>query len=929
MRAVVLRLLGEVGAEVGGRPVDLGTPRQRCVLAALAVDAGRVVLVDRLAERVWGSDVAPRARATLHGYISRLRRALACADGVSIVRRSGGYVLIIDAPEPVVDLHRFRDLRTRARDDGAPVAPMLTEALELWRGEALTGVDGEWVQAERERLGQERLAAQHDLTDALLRTGADGELVASLAARTAQHPLDERVAAQYVLALHRAGRTYDALEHYLQVRTRLIEELGIEPGAALQDAHRQVLTADVAPAGTPSGTTARPVAPRQLHAAPTSFVGRHDQLRRLDELLDAVSPSGTMVISAITGAGGFGKTWLALRWAHRHLDRFTDGQLFVDLHGFGPRGAPTAPDAALLGFLAALGVEPSSIPPDVQARSALFRSLTANKRMLVVLDNAADTDHVVPLLPGGEGCAVVVTSRNRLAGLVTGHGAHRLSVDALSDGEARDLLAARLGAANVDAQGGAVDELIGLCGGVPLALSVVAARSQVQLSVAVAELRESGPAALDDDPSASLPAVLSWSLRALTSEQATAFALLAIAPGPDIDLPAAANLTGLPPAAARSVLRALTQASLLDRDTRGRYRMHDLVRAWATDTARELREDVRDAAMRRVIDFYTHTAHTADVLLDVHRGPVGPAPPAPGVHTHPLPDAASATAWFDSERACLLAAQRAAILLHHHRAVWWLALSSETFYHRRGHRHDRLTMWRAAAHAAAHLPNPVARILAHRKLGRVCADVGLHEEATEHLLHAINHAEEHHSPYEQAHAHQTFARILGRCHPRKALHHATRALHLFLNLDVSLCQAHAYNAVGWYTAQLGRHDTARSHFRTALALHRQHHNPTGEANTLDSLGYVEHNTGNHHLAIRHYRQALTLRRSLDNTYDSASTLEHLGPPHTALGQHDQARSAWREALELYRHQGRDQDVERLQRQLLEMHSTSPQLRARR
>jgi DNA-binding SARP family transcriptional activator len=739
--AVLVRLLGEVGAEVGGRPVDLGTPRQRCVLAALAVDARRVVPVDRLVERVWGADAAPRARATLHGYISRLRRALADADEVAIVRRSGGYALMADTAEPVVDLYRFRDLCVRARGEGGQVVPALTEALALWRGEALTGVRGEWVQAERDRLEQERLAAHHDLVDARLRAGEGGQLVAELAARTAQHPLDERIEAQYLLVLHQAGRTNDALAHYLQFRMRLIDELGTEPGAVLQDAHRQVLAGAVPPGTTPD-TVPGPVVPRQLRATPVSFVGRHDELHRLDDRMAAVEPGGAMVISAITGAGGFGKTWLALRWAHRHLARFPDGQLFVDLHGFGPEGSPMAPTTALRGLLTALGVEPGSVPSDAHAQSALFRSLTADKRVILVLDNAADTDQVVPLLPGGAGCAVVVTSRNQLTGLVAGHGAHRLSLGALSDGEARDLLATRRGTPEIDTHDAVIDELISLCGGMPLALSVIAARSQVPLSLAVAELRESGLAALDDEPPASPRAVLSWSFRALTQEQATAFALLAIAPGPDIGLPAAAGLTGSSPAGTRAVLRELERASLLDRDTHDRYRMHDLIRAYATDTARQLPEGVRDAALRRVIGFYVHTAHTADLLLDSHHRPVGLAAPAPVAHTHSLPDAAAALAWLDTERTTLLAAQHVAALHHDHRAVWWLAMSTNTFHHRRGHRHDRLTLWRAAAPAAAHLPEPTAQIVAHQQLGSACGALGLYEDAVGHLDHAIGLAEE-------------------------------------------------------------------------------------------------------------------------------------------------------------------------------------------
>ncbi|MEV7046458.1 BTAD domain-containing putative transcriptional regulator [Amycolatopsis sp. NPDC051061] len=914
-----VRLLGEVDVLVDGRPVDLGTPRQRCILAVLSLEAGRVVPTDRLVERVWGADVTPRTRTTLHGYLSRLRAALAGADGVALTRRSGGYVLVIEPELCTVDLHRFRELRASARADDRNALASLTDALGLWRGEALTGPGGEWAEAERERLERERLATWLDLADTRLRLGTGADLVAELEARAGAHPLDERVAGQYMLALHQAGRTADALEHYRRVRARLVEELGIDPGSALQDRHRQILTARPSCTAKAAGSGV----PRELRAAPKSFVGRRDEVRRLDAVLDAARSSGTPMVSVITGGGGLGKTWLALRWAHRRLDRFPDGQLFVDLRGFTSDDRPMEPATALRGFLTALGVEAGAVPSDPHARSALFRSLTAGKRILVVLDNAAGTDQVVPLLPGSESCAVVVTSRNRLPGLVTAHDAHRVPLDVLSAGEARGLLAARLGSARVEAEQPAVDELIGLCGGLPLALSVVAGRSGTPLPAVVSELRESRLDGLaDDDPSASLPAVLSWSYRALTEEQATAFGLLAGAPGPDTALLTAANLTGLPPARTRAVLRSLEQASLLEHSG-GRYRMHDLIRAHAADTARHLADDVRDAALRRALGFFAHTAHAAGLLLDAHRGTVELAPPTPGTHVHALPDAPAAMVWFEAERATLLAAQEAAARRGDHHTVWWLALSSDTFHQRRGHRHDRLAAWRAAADAAARLPHPTPRPVALRHLGRACVSLARHEEAIGHLQRAIALAEELGHPYEQGHAHQTLALALEGRDLHAALDHAARALRLFRDLGLPSCRTHGHNAVGRYTAGLGDHDGARGHFDAALALHRELRNPAGEANSLDRLGFVEQSAGRHDLALRHYGQALTLRRNLGHAYESATTLDHLGPPNVALGRRDEALAVWREAQRLYRDQGREEDAERVQRQLDRLAAVRP------
>ncbi|HEX8867853.1 MAG TPA: AfsR/SARP family transcriptional regulator, partial [Lentzea sp.] len=286
----LLRLLGEVAAHANGVPVDLGHPKQRCLVAALAVDAGRVVPADRLLERVWGEDVPQRS--TLHSYISRLRLALADIGGLTVEHRSGGYALMGDA----VDLLRFRELCARARTAPDDAVTLLTEALDLWQAEPLAGLPGEWAETERARLELERLTVRHDLVDARLRLGHGGQLVVELSARAAELPLDERVAGQYVLALHQAGRTADALEHYRLVRERLVEELGTEPGSQLRELHSRLLADDAPPVR---------LVPRQLPAAPVPFVGRREELDRLDA-------GGTVVISAVAGAGGIGKTWLAL-----------------------------------------------------------------------------------------------------------------------------------------------------------------------------------------------------------------------------------------------------------------------------------------------------------------------------------------------------------------------------------------------------------------------------------------------------------------------------------------------------------------------------------------------------------------------------------------------------------------------------------------
>ncbi|WP_461122871.1 ATP-binding protein [Saccharothrix stipae] len=674
--------------------------------------------------------------------------------------------------------------------------------------------------------------------------------------------------------------------------------------------------------------------PRQLLPPPADFIGRDDALATLDHAL-TVDPNNVLtdlrdqgrkarqaVITAVGGTGGIGKTWLALTWAHRNLSRFPDGQLFADLHGFGP-GAPRHAGDVLADFLAALGVDRDLQPQQLDARAALYRTHTTGKRLLVLLDNAATAEQVVPLLPGGTTCTVLITSRHRLPSLITRHGACPVTVDVLTETEARTLLSAALGSAYATASAQrAVAELIKLCSGLPLALGLVAARVRPHpelLEDIVAELRDLGVDALDsDDPEASLRAVLSWSLRQLTSQQHAAFALLGIAPGPDIDLPAAASLTGLPQRQAYAVLRGLVDTSLLGRTPGGRYVMHDLVRHYAADTAQSDLSDLeRTTALERVVDFYLHTAHSAACLLNPRGIPIQLDPPSTGTQPpRPLRDMPAAMAWLDAHHAHLLIAQRLAAAHHDHQTVWRMAWALANFHPRRGHSHDALTVWTAAIAAAEHLADPSIHATTYRFLGHAHAMSGQHEQAITHLHHALSLAERHHDLAQQAPTHSVLMRTweLHGDH-RHALEHARRALDLYRALDRPAQIAEALNTVGWHAANVGDYDTAREHCQAALVLHRKHGDFHTEAATLDSLGFIDHHTGHHLRAVRHYRQALRLYRNSDSSMYTADTLDHLGHSYTALGRHEQARAAWTEALELYRQQGRITDVQRVHHQL--------------
>jgi tetratricopeptide (TPR) repeat protein/transcriptional regulator with XRE-family HTH domain len=724
-----------------------------------------------------------------------------------------------------------------------------------------------------------------------------------------------------------AGLTQDALAERSGISVRTIRRLeaghrsnprmaSIERLAAALNLdtreRRELLTAALGNDAAGPGAQARQV-PRQLPAAPSRFVGRIGDL-------SSIAATGTTLI---TGSGGIGKTWLALCWAHRNAHRFPDGQLFVDLRGFSPDSDPLEHLTALHGFLLALGVAPTFIPADLDARAAMYRSKVADKHMLVVLDNASTADQVGPLLPGSDSCVVLVTSRRRQATLITRYGAHHHHLDTLTRGESRALLLDGLGRVP-EAENGAIDELSRLCGGYPLALAIMArharTRPRIPAGEFAAELRSLGLDALDhEDPSASLPNVLSWSVRGLTSEQRVVFALLGIAPGPDISLSAAASLVGLAEVRTSTVLTALEDGSLLARQPGNRYSMHDLIRELATATARrDLDENVRCAALKRVCNFYTWMSLAAAELLAPHYKlpSISIEPPKRRITSQPLPDTSAAMTWFDTEYINLKAAQHTAAAQGWHHTVWQLVQALDTYQFRRGHRHDRLVAWQVAQDAAQHLTDPGPRIRARRMRGRACADLDRFDEAISYLHEALALAKGDNNATQQAHTHRTLAwTYMRQGNRQQAIEHATNALDLFRTVDEPVWEAHALNTVGWNAAQLGDYDTARSHCEVSLTMHQQLANPAGIADTADSLGYIAHHTGHHRRAIRYYKQAYTLYQNLTNTYLAADVLDHLGHAHAALEHHNNARSAWQQALLLYQEQEREHDANRIQRQL--------------
>ncbi|MFF4762098.1 BTAD domain-containing putative transcriptional regulator [Streptomyces sp. NPDC001292] len=938
--AVEFRVLGAIEARVDGDRLDLGPARQQRVLAALLCDANRSVTADQLIDRVWAERAPQRARLTLYSYLSRLRQALrAAAAEARIVRRSGGYELTVDPS--AVDLHRFRLLATRARTaEGAggedEAARLFEEALALWHGDACPGMDTPWFDAQRETVHLEWLATVLDWGDLQLRRGLHAEVSTTLTAHAESHPLDERLAAQLMLALYRGGRPADALNHYQRTRRRLAEELGIDPGPRLRVLHQQILVSDpllIAPTrghAKPKPADTAAAAPRQLPAPPPMFTGRATELRRLDKLLVPQGDPGdeTLLIGVICGTGGVGKTWLALRWAHDQQELFPDGQLYADLQGFAPSGAPVDPYVVMRGFLEALGADAASLPSTAQGQSALYRSLTAGRRMLIVLDNARDTDQILPLLPGSPTCTVLITSRHQLPGLAASHGAGRLALETLDDSESHDLLVRRLGAERVAAEPAAAAELLGYCAGLPLAISVLSARvttnPALTLTALTAELRGAATRldALDTgEATGDVRTVFASSCLALDPDAARVFRQLAQSPGTDIGLSAAVSLTALPLTRLRTRLRRLQALHLVQERVPGRFTCHDLLRAYALELAETAAPaGEAEAALTRVLDHYAHTAYEADRLLVPHRDPLRPVPAAEGTQPEELTTHDQALAWFTSEHTVLTATVDHAARTGHDRQAWRLAWAMSTFLARRGRWADVTAVHTTALAAAIRLGDPSARAESHRTLAWACTETGRFTEAHRELACALDLSESSGDLLSAAHTHLALGWLHERDGDRSAaLRHDQHAADLFTSLGNLPGHARALNAVAWDHAHLGNLAEAVRHGREALAIQHELGDERGRAGTWDTLGYAYHQLREHARAIDCYEHSLELNRALGHRYNEAETLVHLSQAHRATGALEQARNALRQALGIHLDiQALAEDVDRVSALLREL-----------
>jgi DNA-binding SARP family transcriptional activator len=917
-------LLGPLRLHDGHRTWPVPAAKQRIVLATLLLREGAVVGVDELMHTVWDGLPPEGALIALRNHVMRLRRAIGPQACARLHTRAPGY--LIEVQDGELDSRTFIQLRDRgmaaartgrweqARTD-------LHRALDLWRGDPLLDVPSERLHGrEGRRLAELRLDVLRERIDADLQMGEHEQLVAELNGLVREHPLREGFHAQLMLALYRAGRQSEALAAYQHARGVLIEDIGVEPGRELTELHQRVLALDPTLQPAQPGTVtlrrapAAPAAPDDDRAAPAQlpadladFTGRSRQIAQLGQLLRQAAeqqpPSGPGALAVVTGAGGIGKTTLAIRIAHQLRDRFPDGQLYVDLRG--TTDAPLAAEDVVARLLRDLGVDASRVPADPQERDSLYRSILADRRVLIVLDDARDTAQVRPLIPGSVRCAVIITSRHRLSTLPT---SGRADLDILEPDDASALIGRIIGAQRVAAEPDAVQEVLRACAGLPLAIRISAARlvaRPTQNIRSFADRLTDARARLDqlqaDDLAVRATFAISYTRLPAYARSARAFRLLGLWSGPDIGASAAGALLGQPHPVTDHALDTLIDAQLLQNPAPGRYRLHDLLGVYARERAQqdELAAE-REAAVRRLLTWYLHTAANAELSLRPHRTPV-PLDPA-GPDTHPLrfDDYHAALDWCQSEQANLVAAVRAAEAHGLPELGWRLALALWSFYYITKRREDWLATSDIGLRCARLVGDERAEGALLSSFGTALCESRRYDEAIERYEQALVL---HRVSGDQARQPGTLNSLAvaygetGRYAQALEAFDNTRKIHV--QLGDAQGEGLALTNMAQCYLELGRFDEAVGCNHKALAAHRAVGDRYCEAICLANLGDAHARAGAHQLAVDFFTEAIAAHREAGNRHGTALTLLWLGQSRSALGQRPAARESWREAHAIF------------------------------
>ena len=928
--AVEFRTLGPIELSVDGGAVAVRGGKLQTLLALLLIKANSVAERDWLIDQLWSGQPPATAIPTLRSHVYQLRKHLTRCDGAALAGKTGGYSLQIAASS--VDSHQFEAAASQGRQalqrgELEEAASMFRAGLALWRGDAFAGIDAPAVRDRARLLDELRLEITELRLSAELDRGTPTMAVAELESLTAAFPMREELWRLLMISLYRTGRQGEALQAYQRLYRLLDDELGVSPSGALEQLHRQILTGDPQLHNTAAGTVtvqereAPPsLVPRQLPAAAVHFTGRGPQLAALSELLrrNETGAESEAAAAVITGTAGVGKTALAIHWGHRVAEHFPDGQLYVNLRGFDPAGLPITPADALRTLLEALGVPSAQIPAGLDARSGLYRSLLADRRILVVLDNARDADQARPLLPGARGSVAVVTSRHHLVGLLAS-GAHSTFLAPLDADDAGSFLACRLHKDRTAAEPEAVHQIIDACAGLPLALAIVAARAAThpdfELTALAAELLDTNrrlDVLAEPGDVTDLRAVFSWSFQALSADAARLFRLLSVHPGPELSRAAATGIAAVASQRAHRLLSELARANLLIEMRPGRFAFHDLLRAYAAELADDTIPSAElTAVFERLLDGYLGTAYEAAIHLDRSRPPVSDPPTA----TEAIDSPSTATAWLTQEYAVLYRAMEHAMRHGLHSRAWKMAFTLQTFQQRTGRVADWVTSQRIAVRAATADGDPAASAAAHRRLAGALFAANLRVEAREHAETALALFDQFGDLDAQAGINilLSWSETPPSGDGGRSADFAERAIALYRMTGNLKGQASGLNNLAWYFHDLGDDRTALRHCNRALELLREDVDPVFESHALDTLAQIHLGRGDLADAASAYERSAALVRGLGDLTRLPRQLDQLADLYDRLGQFEGARTARNEAVGILQNSilsGKQQELHR-------------------
>jgi DNA-binding SARP family transcriptional activator len=889
-------VLGPLTVSRDGVAVTVPPGKTALLLTVLALSPGQPVSVDELADWIWGEQLPERVRGALQTLVLRLRGALGSA---AVGTTEGGYRLEIEPDH--VDLTRFRQLVAGAgRADGPGQARgLLSEALGLWRGEVLAGLQS--VTAERDlrpALVEERLTAHQRRIDLDLGEGRYDAVITELRDLTGRYPLREPLWHQLITALAGAGRPAEAIQAYHQARTMLVEELAVDPSPQLQELYQRLLQAD---RGAPRASD-RPVH-RPPAAGGRQLAGRSGEVEALDSWLVAPPIPGVPRIATLVGPGGIGKTALAQHWLQRHRDRFGDGVLQLNLLGYGPH-PPMTTGAALTSLLRMLRTPPAEIPADVDERAELYRSLVGQRAKVLLLDNVRDTAQLRALLPGLE-CLLLATSRNQLRGLVAYEGAYRIVLGRIGAADARSLLEEALARPLSAAEAQFLSVLAELCAGLPLALRVVAerlARGAGDMAAIIRELstqeRRLDALGTGDDDLSDMRAVLSWSYQALDAPTATMLRLVAVHPGTDIDLAAAAVLIDQPASRARIRLDHLVAAHLMDEHRPGRYQLHDLVRAYAAELSRPEADDA--TALRRLLDWYVRSAANAKHRMYPREAALAIELPDSAAAPLEFPDVRAARDWFDTVYPTLIAAADDAIARGLDQHAWMLAWAMWEFLDIRSLWQESLAVHLKGLDAARRSGSRVGEAYMHLGVADACAELHRYEEALAHAQGLLSIAQELRNPLAEAAAYAKLGQrseALGELD--QACGYLTEALTIYTRLGTTAYQSAMRINLGVTYNALKRYDEAIAQLNAARVTLASSSGDRGLNELLCGLGVSYAGTGRHREALEYLQQALAISRDRGFPGSEAECLMVMADSEWALGNAATAREHLTQAADIF------------------------------